>query len=352
MRAATLFIGCCALWPSLSSAEAPATLDIDKAQQRRLQLRTVTASDNESRGVAARVIANPRQLWRVSADQRGLVEPPEKGFPNAGDHVEKGQVLAWLRPAVTDGQWRDLQGQQAAAQRQFEIADLKIHRFDMDVAQQIDIQLPTPSIQLIADYHGSEARRAVLDKALVHRVALTAPISGRLLDTLAQSGGVALAGTSLFEGLVESDASSSGLLVEVLCNADALDTRAPKQALRSDGAKLALAFVGEAFDSTLRQQRVWYSVSDRAAARELRIGEPLRIELSAREAQAQLPRSSVFSFDGNRWVWVHESPERFVARAVSLGDSDVSSIAVTAGLKPGDRVVADASALLRHGVNP
>jgi hypothetical protein len=344
MRAATLLIGCCALWPTLSPAAAPAALDIDKAQQRRLQLRTVETVDRDSRAIAARVIANPRSLWRVSADQRGLVEPPERGFPNAGDRVEKGQLLAWLRPAVTDGQWRDLQGQQAAAQRQFEIADLKIHRFDMDVAQQIDIQLPTPSIQLIADYHGSEARRAVLDKALAHRVALKAPVSGRLLDTLAQSGGVALAGASLFEGLVETDAPASGLLVEVLCDAEALDTRAARQALRVDGSALALEFVGEAFDSTLRRQRVWYS----ASAPDLRVGELLRIELATRERQARLPRSSVFSFEGGRWVWVHESAERFVARAVSLAEADVSSVAVSAGLQPGDRVVADAGALLKR----
>lgn len=348
MRAAWLLIGCCALWPLPSSAEAPAALDIDKAEQRLLQLRTLAAIDDGSRSVAARVIANPRQLWRVSADQRGLVEPPEQGFPKAGDHVEKGQLLAWLRPAVTDGQWRDLQGQQAAAQRQFEIADLKIHRFDMDVAQQIDIQLPTPSIQLIADYRGSVARREVLDKALAHRVALKAPVSGRLLDTLAQSGGVALAGTSLFEGLVETDAASSSLLVEALLDAEALDARTPLQALRSDGSPLVLEFVGEAFDSSLRRQRVWYS----APKAELRIGEPLRIQIPARDAQAQLPRSSVFSFDGNRWVWVHESAERFVARAVSLGEADVSSIAVTAGLEPGDRVVADAGALLKRSVRP
>lgn len=347
MRAASWLIGCCALWPSLGSAGVPAALDIDKAQQRRLQLRTVEASAGETRSVAARVIANPRSLWRVSADQRGLVEPPERGFPNAGDRVEKGQVLAWLRPAVSDGQWRDLQGQQAAARRQFEIADLKIHRFDMDVAQQIDIQLPTPSIQLIADYHGSEARRAVLDKALAHRVALKAPVSGRLLDTLAQSGGVALAGTPLFEGLVETEATDSGLLVEALCDADALDTHAAKQALRGDGSALALEFVGEAFDSTLRRQRVWYS----ASVPDLRIGEPLRIEIAAHEAKAELPRGSVFSFEGNRWVWVHESAERFVARAVSLSDADVASVAVTAGLKPGDRVVADAGVLLKRSAS-
>ena len=348
MRAATLLIGCCALWPTLSPAGVPAALDIDKAQQRRLQLRTIEAIDNESRVISARVIANPRSLWRVSADQRGLVEPPERGFPNAGDRVEKGQLLAWLRPAVTDGQWRDLQGQQAAAQRQFEIADLKIHRFDMDVAQQIDIQLPTPSIQLIADYHGSEARRAVLDKALAHRIALKAPVSGRLLDTLAQSGGVALAGTPLFEGLVETDAKDSGLLVEVLCDADALDTRAARQALRADGSALALEWVGEAFDSTLRRQRVWYSTTATASASGLQVGEPLRIPLAARQAQARLPRSSVFSSDGNRWVWVHESAERFVARAVSLAEADVGSVAVSAGLRPGDRVVADAGALLKR----
>jgi len=347
MRAATLLIGCCALWPAPGSAGAPAALDIDKAQQRRLQLRTVEAVDNESRAIAARVIANPRSLWRVSADQRGLVEPPERGFPNAGDRVEKGQLLAWLRPVVSDGQWRDLQGQQAAAQRQFEIADLKIHRFDMDVAQQIDIQLPTPSIQLIADYHGSEARRAVLDKALAHRIALKAPVSGRLLDTLAQSGGVALAGTALFEGLVETDAAASSLLVEVLCDADALDTRAARQALRADGSALALEWVGEAFDSTLRRQRVWYS----APASDLQVGEPLRIELAARQAQARLPRSSVFSSDGNRWVWVHESAERFVARTVSLAEADMGSVAVSAGLRPGDRVVADAGALLKRSAS-
>jgi hypothetical protein len=172
-------------------------------------------------------------------------------------------------------------------------------------------------------------------------------VSGRLLDTLAQSGGVALAGTALFEGLVETDAAASSLLVEVLCDADALDTRAARQALRADGSALALEWVGEAFDSTLRRQRVWYS----APTSDLQVGEPLRIELAARQAQPRLPRSSVFSSDGNRWVWVHESAERFVARAVSLAEADMGSVAVSAGLRPGDRVVADAGALLKRSAS-
>lgn len=342
-----------------ASAHAdPGARVIDKPLQRRLQVQTVLPQPATATPWPARVIADPRGLWRVAADQRGLVEPPAGGFAAPGTVVQAGQVLAWLRPAVADPEWRDLQSAHAVAERDYEVADLKIRRFDIDAAQELDIQLPTPSIQLIADYRGSQARRKALGQALGDRVALRAPAAGRLLGSLARSGVVADAGAALFEG-IDTGQADGGLLVEALVPPDDLHTlRDSRRAQRLHGEPLTLVPMGAVLDPDRRSARLWFAAAPATRpGTPLAIGEPVLIEPlpaadgpgPASDRPRSLPRTSLFRHDGGDWVWVHESAERFVARAVTVLGLDVDRAWIDSAFSAEARVVADATPLLRAG---
>jgi hypothetical protein len=320
----------------MSCSASAATLQIDKQQQHQLAVTTQQPQLQTTLRLSARVLADPRRRWRAMSDQPGVLEAPAGGFPVAGQNVAAGQVLAWIRPSYSDPERRDLLSERRVQQRDFDLAQVQVRRFDIDTEKQIDISLPTPSMQIVADYHGSQTRGEVLDRALSERLALKAPAAGVLLASFAQNQQVASPGDALFEG-----AAVDGLVVELVHD--------DRQALLLDGALLGtskLKLIGDSYDASLRAWRALYSAdADTVAA--LTPGQAVDIELPLKTAQLRLPKSAAFLDENHAQVWVHESAERFVPRAVTLAAADERSLIVTAGIGAQDRVVVDAASLLR-----
>jgi hypothetical protein len=315
---------------------APPPLQIDKPQQRRLGISTQLPQIEASLRMSAKVLADPRRRWRAMSDQAGVLEAPDGGFPVAGQSVAAGQVLAWLRPAISDPERRDLQSRRRAEQRDFDLAQVQIRRFDIDAEKQIDISLPTPSMQIVADYHGAQARGDALDRALNEHLALKAPAAGVLLASFAQSRQLAAAGDALFEG-----AAADGLVIELVHDErEAIDVDAATR----DGRPLSL--IGDSFDAGLRAWRAVYAV-DAAGAAELLPGQSVDIVVPLKTARLRLPKSAAFLGKNSNQVWVHDASEHFTPRAVQVAAADERGLLVTGGLGAGDRVVVDASSLLR-----
>ncbi|WP_028081937.1 efflux RND transporter periplasmic adaptor subunit [Solimonas soli] len=336
MRVA-LLLALCALLPlaARAAAEAPLRVQLGKPQQRQLAIVTTLPEQVAARTLPARVLVDPRRRWRAMSDQPGVLEPPAGGFPLAGQRVAAGQVLAWLRPAMSAPERRDLQSARRAEQRDFDLAQVQIRRFDIDAEKDIDISLPTPSIQIVADYHAAQLRGAALDRALQDRVALRAPAAGVLLASLAQRGQLAAPGDALFEG-----AAAEAIVVELLHEADA--------PLRLDAAcsgATPLRLIGDSYDTTLRAARAVYAAD---AALAWAPGETVELRVPLARPVLRIPRRSTFERDGRTRVWVHQGSEDFEARAVRTAAFDEQQLEVTDGLRPGDRVVVDAGALLRQ----
>jgi len=327
----------CALLPlaSRAAAEAPLRVVLDKPQQRALAVITTRPVVIATRELPARVLVDPQRRWRAMSDQPGVLEPPAGGFPLAGQAVTAGQVLAWLRPALSEPERRDLLAARRAEQRDLELAEVKIRRFEIDAAQSLDISLPTTSLQIVADYHGAQQRGAALDRALRERVALRAPADGVLLASLAQREQQAASGDVLFEG-----AAAEAIVVELL--------QAPDSALVLDAAQageVALRRVGERYDSGLRTSRVLYAATAPVAWTP---GDTVTVSVPLARPALRIPRSSTFEQQGVTRVWVHTGSEEFVTRDVRTAPFDAQQLEVLEGLAPGERVVVEAGALLRQ----
>ena len=83
-----------------------------------------------------------------------------------------------------------------------------------------------------------------------------------------------------------------------------------------------------------------------AALNGLAVGQPVRVFVQTRQKVKGIavPVASLMKNPANQTVvWVKTAPERFEPRAVTTEALDGLSVAVTAGLKPGDRVVEFAS---------
>jgi hypothetical protein len=338
MRRAAALLLCL---PLLAAAPAERALQLDKAEQRRLQLRTQRAdTPPPATLLPARVVVDPRRHLRVTSIQAGTLEPPPQGFAVAGDAVTAGQLLAWLRPALPAPQRRDLEAERVGVERDLKLGRLQIDRYSIDEAENLDVRLPTPSIQILTDYRIAKARQQELQRALDGRVAIRAPASAIVLRSVLRAGRVAGEGETLLELN-----SSGGVAVELLFDGEDHDSAGADAAWTLEGQRLPLAFLGETLDPAARSRRALYSAG--ASATPLAVGQPLRLGLPYKRRPGwMLPARSLQGSAGRQFVWLHEGAERFVRREVSAVALPDGWVRVEAGLQAGSRVVTEGAAAL------
>lgn len=360
---AFLALGCAAAWPHEEQAQQQAAarppqvrgmeargaeasgdaVFLDKPAQRRAGIRTLRATAApELVNLPARVVADPRQDYRVAAPQDGIVEPVGASLPVAGQRVKAGQLLAWLKPALTQPDRRDMETDLAAADRDVRLGHIQISRYNIDEAQRLDIKLPTPSLEILTDYRSAQARSGELQGALHQALPLLAPRSGTILRSAAVAGRVVAAGQALFEVN-----APGALAVEAEFADDDIDADAAQQALTTDGRAVAIRFLGDSYDSALRSHRALYAVADQQVP--VQVNQPLLITAPREDdgkGRVLLPADAVFTRDGQSWVWLHRDTQDFTVRRVEVASSDGGQDSIAAGLQGGERVVIAGIAVL------
>jgi hypothetical protein len=331
-RAAGLVLLLCSC--AAAAHEEPPVLLLDKPAQHRAGIRTVPAEPaRELLRLPARVIADPRRELRVAAPQDGVLEPEGQGLPLPGQRVRAGQVLARLRPVLPQPERRDLDVDLSNAERDLQLGRLQIDRYGIDEHQQLEVKLPTPSIEILTGYRSATARKGELQAALQQPLALTAPRDGVVLRSPAQAGRVATAGQTLFELVADA---GQNLAVEAEYGDGDIDADGVTQALADDRRTVALRFLGASYDAALRSHRALYAP---AADATLSANQPLLLLAPRGEAQVRLPAAAVFRHEGRDWVWLHVDAQRFVAQPVTLAAVDGETAGIAAGLHGGERVV-------------
>ena len=198
-----------------------------------------------------RVVPDPRLDLQVAAQQDGELEPAGAALPLPGETVKAGQVLAWLRPVLTQPERRDLDVDLAAAQRDELLGSIQIKRYNIDEAEHLDVKLPTPALEILTNYRSATARDGELKRALGRRVAVMAPHDAVVLRSPAVSGRVYRAGERLFE------LNAAGALAVELLSPDAPPPGVP--AVDADGRQVQLAPLATGYDASLRAWRVLYA---------------------------------------------------------------------------------------------
>jgi hypothetical protein len=335
--------------PAAPSANGPqrgpdGSVFLPKPAQRQLGVRTLVAEAGElprAFELNGRVVMDPNAGGQVQPLHAGRIEPGPHGLPHPGQAVRRGEVLAYVRPALAPieragqaAQLAELRAAQAlAAQRAARLKELA------DTVPRKDIEAADSEAQSLA------ARIAVLDRGLAEREALVAPVSGVIASANVVAGQVVEARERLFE-IVDP----ARLRIEAL----AFD---PAQALAIGSASLAvgtervpLAFVGAA--RSLREQALplVFRAEGRALAA-LAVGQPVRVVVQGRDKVAGIavPVAALMRNPANQTiVWVKTAPERFEPRTVTVAPLDGVRVAVTSGLKAGDRVATQGATLINQ----
>jgi len=314
---------------------------VPKPTQYRIGLRTRAvepASLAVTVELSGKVVAEPNAGGLVQSTQTGRIEPGPKGLPVLGQRVTRGDVLAFVAPAIASLERANLLAGLAALDAQIAVARSRVARYaqlEGSVARK-DIEAARIELQSL------QSRRDVAAKGLAARESLRAPVSGVVSASAIRAGQV----VEPSEVLVEI-VDPARLAIEALAYDPSVASAITGGSATVGAVPLALQLVGAG--RQLRGQALPLLFRAKTAGVPLAIGQPVQVvaRTGAQREGFAVPRSAlVRERSGENVVWVHEDAERFVARRVAFESLDADTIVVSSGLSAGDRVVVSAANLL------
>ncbi|BEP92579.1 multidrug efflux RND transporter periplasmic adaptor subunit MexJ [Acidovorax sp. A79] len=317
---------------------------LPKPAQRQLGVRTLVAAEGrhpKAFELAGTVVMDPNAGGKVQAALAGRLEAGPKGLPGVGQAVRKGEVLAYVVPTAGAIERSNQLAQQAELRAARDLAARRVARLKdlSDTVPRKDIEAAESELQSVTQ------RLGAVGAGLSTRDALVAPVSGVIASANAVAGQVVDARELVFEVV-----DPTRLRVEALAYDTAQAHSVAGAALAVGGQRVPLRFLGAA--RSLRDQALPLQFAgDSAVLGTLALGQPVRVFVQSTEQAVgvQVPVASLLRNPANQTiVWVKESPERFVPRVVTYVPLDGTSVAVTSGLKAGDRVATQGATLINQ----
>ena len=314
----------------------------------------VTAITPELRDVAATVAVT----GAISARNDMPIGPEGEGgriaavYVEAGDRVHAGQVLAQLDPQVPASQVAaavasrdELKAAVDSAEAEFHRAESARSAFSVEDLE----RRRTAAMTARARVNVAEAQLAEAQARLA-RTRIVAPSDGIVLTRSAEVGQVAMPSSSvLFRMARNGEIEMRAVVAE-----QDMPRINPGQSARVYLSGVATPFIGHVWqvgaviDPATRQGSVRIALPPPGA--DLRPGAFARGEIEVDVVRgAVVPQTSVLADGSGSFVLAIGADDALRRRAITLGGADRDGLLVTAGLTPGERIVASAGAFLHEG---
>ena len=357
LGAITVFASAEAARTAPTPPEGPAAIAFLKEQQWTGDFATTVVGVEPVRtSVRAPAVVTP------PAGGEAVVSTPASGrlvstrMPQIGDRVTAGTLLATLEPRLASVEDRALLQQQVTEAR----AAVEAEEAEQRRAAQLLSERAVPARRVEDANRALSVARAQLEAAttrLTHRdetlrsggaaaggnaFEMRAPISGTLVSVTATPGAAYEVGAELFR-IIRTDVV--GVEVQVSPSAGDVRGQVTGVALEFPGHKspvqVRILRQGDAgvVDPRIRAFVLRFEVAN--ADRRLRVGEAgtAVLYLKERETASVVPVSAVLTEGGRPFLFLQTGGESFEKRFVELGAREGDRVAVTAGIKPGERVV-------------
>ena len=329
------------------SRQPDGSVFLPKPAQRQLGVRTLVAATGQHAKafeLAGTVVMDPNAGGKVQAVLAGRLEAGPKGLPGVGQVVRKGEVLAYVVPTAGAIERSNQLAQQAELRAARDLAARRVERLTelADTVPRKDIEAAESELQSLTQ------RLGAVGAGLATRDALVAPVSGVIASANAVAGQVVDARELVFEVV-----DPSRLRIEALAYDPAQAQSVAGATLAVGGQRVPLRFVGAARSLRDQAQPLQFAgdSSVLGTLAHLAIGQPVRVFVQSTDKVdgVQVPAAALLRNPANQTiVWVKESPERFAPRVVTAVPLDGTSVAVTSGLKPGDRVATQGATLINQ----
>ena len=329
------------------SRQPDGSVFLPKPAQRQLGVRTLVAATGQHAKafeLAGTVVMDPNAGGKVQAVLAGRLEAGPKGLPGVGQAVRKGEVLAYVVPTAGAIERSNQLAQQAELRAARDLAARRVERLTelADTVPRKDIEAAESELQSLTQ------RLGAVGAGLATRDALVAPVSGVIASANAVAGQVVDARELVFEVV-----DPSRLRIEALAYDPAQAQSVAGATLAVGGQRVPLRFVGAARSLRDQAQPLQFAgdSSVLGTLAHLAIGQPVRVFVQSTDKVdgVQVPAAALLRNPANQTiVWVKEAPERFAPRVVTAVPLDGTSVAMTSGLQPGDRVATQGATLINQ----
>ena len=329
------------------SRQPDGSVFLPKPAQRQLGVRTLVAATGQHAKafeLAGTVVMDPNAGGKVQAVLAGRLEAGPKGLPGVGQVVRKGEVLAYVVPTAGAIERSNQLAQQAELRAARDLAARRVERLTelADTVPRKDIEAAE------SELHSLTQRLGAVGAGLATRDALVAPVSGVIASANAVAGQVVDARELVFEVV-----DPSRLRIEALAYDPAQAQSVAGATLAVGGQRVPLRFVGAARSLRDQAQPLQFAgdSSVLGTLAHLAIGQPVRVFVQSTDKVdgVQVPAAALLRNPANQTiVWVKEAPERFAPRVVTAVPLDGTSVAITSGLQPGDRVATQGATLINQ----
>lgn len=350
--------------------EAPLGINFLKEQQWKLRTRIQAARSRklvERLRLPAVVAAKPGSRASVLPPLPGRVlAPAGKAFPNLGEKVEAGQVLALIQPPVSDLVAKLVEAEAGLARAKLSLTQAEQSHARME---KLAASGARTARELEESSFAVQGAKGTQDAALALRQAyekaglaireehgglpvfeLRAPIGGVVVQVGAAVGEQVPEDRALFTVLSSEAVLVEGRVPEAdvprvgRSRAAVYETPDAKGRFEPLGK---LVFLGPEVDVATRSVPLVYETPNPEGR--LRIGMALSVyvETSRAEDALAVPEGSLVEEEGRSVLFVQLAGETFEKRDVKLGIRDSGFAQVLDGLKAGERVVTQGAYALR-----
>jgi len=317
---------------------------LPKPAQHQLTVRTTVAKAGElgrTIELAGRVVMDPNAGGKVQSTIAGRIEAQGNGLPALGQSVRKGQVLAYVVASAAPIERSNQAAQLAELRAAQALAAKRLARL-----RELSDTVPRKEIEAAESEVASLAGRATaVSGGLGAREALIAPLSGVIAASNVVLGQVVDARELAFEVV---DPTKLG--IEATTYDPELPANIGNASMAVGNDTVALRFSGAA--RSMRDQALPLNFRAQGAAlSRLAVGQPVKVFVHTKAVVRgfPLPSSAVMRSASNQSiVWVKTAPEKFEPRVVTVEPLDGVNVAVTNGLKVGDRVATQGATLINQ----
>nr|WP_234815044.1 efflux RND transporter periplasmic adaptor subunit [Noviherbaspirillum denitrificans] len=318
------------------------SVNVPKLAQRRMAIRTIIANEAEhpmTVELNGRVGIDPNAGGRVQAPFAGRIEPGPKGLPVAGQRVEKGQVLLYVRPVAGAIERSNQQAQLVEIQSNRRLAEQRVKRLES-----LEGTVPQKEIEAArAELTSLAGREKAVAASIGGNEAITSPASGVIATANVLSGQIVEARDVLFEVI-----DPGRVMVEAVTTDPSLITRISTASL-ANVPGVELNVLGGA--RSLRDGALPISFRAKVKDVALAVGQPVTVvaKLSDKVKGIAIPAESIVRNSSNEpIVWIKSGAERFIAQPVEVRPLDSTTAVVVKGLSSDNRVVVSGAALINQ----
>jgi hypothetical protein len=317
---------------------------LPKPAQRQIGVRTLPVATGElprTVELAGKTVMDPNAGGKVQAMVAGRLEAGPRGFPNIGQSVRKGDVLAYVVPSSDSIERANQAALLAELRAARDLAEKRLARL-----KELADTIPRKEIEAAESELASLAGRlAAVGGGLSNRDALLAPVAGVIASSNAVAGQVVDARELVFEVV-----DPQRLRIEALAYDTELAADVASASISVGRENVPLVFIGAA--RSLREQALPLMFrGEGVSLGRLAVGQAVKVFVQTRsKAQGiRVPAASLAKNPANQTiVWVKTAPERFEPRTITVEPLDGAHVAATAGLQAGDRVVTQGASLVNQ----